>query len=90
MAQLAGATCAVSDAVFLSGLSTASFAQKRLKGFPARPYAGKECRRHRGNAHALRVEAVISKAPRPAEVVPVSPEDSMKVASFFLIHFFIK
>jgi hypothetical protein len=88
MAQLAGATRAVSDAVFLSGLSTGSLAQKRLKGFPARSFAAKECRKYRGNVRALRVVAVISKAPQPeAEVVPVSLEDSMKVASFFLVQF---
>ncbi|KAF3340081.1 plastidial pyruvate kinase 2 [Carex littledalei] len=73
----------VADTAFLSGLSTASVAQRRgvdsLKKFPARSYAEKGWRRCRANARALRVEAVISKPP-PAEteVVPVSPEDSIK------------
>lgn len=73
----------VADTAFLSGLSTASVAQRRgvgsLKKFPARSYAEKGWRRCRGNARASRVEAVISKPP-PAETetVPVSPEDSIK------------
>lgn len=81
----------VADTAFLSGLSTASVAQRRgvgsLKKFSARSYAEKGWRRCRGNARALRVEAVISKPP-PAEteVVPVSPEDSIKVA--YLLIFF--
>lgn len=82
---MAGATRAVVDAAFLSGLGTASLAQRRVKGFPARSYAKNEWRRCRGNARALRVEAVISKPPQvEAEVVPVSPEDSIKVDFSFL------
>lgn len=77
----------VADTAFLSGLSTASVAQRRgvgsLKKFPARSYAEKGWRRCRANARALRVEAVISKPPSAeTEVVPVSPEDSIKVTYF--------
>lgn len=72
MAQLAGAARAVSDyTVFLSGRP--SLAQRRLKGLPP----ARSC--SRANARALRVQAVVSKAPpAEAEVAPVLPEDSIK------------
>ncbi|KAJ4806744.1 Pyruvate kinase [Rhynchospora pubera] len=81
MAQVAGATRAIASTPFLSGQSSTSGG---LKGFPARSYAEKEWRRCRANGRALRVQAVISKPPpAEAEVVPVSPEDSMKVEESF-------